>query len=430
MVNKSSPFRIFSNRKYCLYFGGQLISQIGTWMQQVALGWFTYTLTGSAFLLAVVGASSQIPALIVMPFAGVFADRYDRHKMVIATQTLAMIQAGILAYVTLTHQAQVWHLVALGMFAGLITSFDMPTRTAFVYDLVERQEDLPSTIAMNSTLFNITRLIGPALAGFVVAALGTGMCFLINAISYIAVIVALFFIGGNFKPKREQTGNVISQLKDGFGYVFRTTPVRALILYLAIFGMGGMSYALLLPVFVKNIGGNANTLGYLMSASAVGSLVGSFMLSARTSVIGLGRWIVISSFAFSLALIVFSFASNFWLAALVLAVIGLCMMIQMASINTILQTIIEDDKRGRVMSLFTMAFLGTAPIGSLLAGAIANHFGLQVTLFGCGIYCLIVAALFTSQLPRIRAETRPIYIQKGLLEAENETNLLSGEGAV
>jgi MFS family permease len=417
-------FRIFGNRKYALYFSGQLISQVGTWMQIVALSWFTYKLTNSPFLLAVVGASSQLPSLLVMPVAGVFVDRWNRHKLVVTTQILSMVQAGLLAYVTLTNQVQVWHLIALGLFAGVINAFDMPTRSAFVFDLVDRKEDLPNAIAMNSSLMNVTRMIGPALAGFVVAAVGAGYCFLLNALSYIAVIIALWFIKGDFNPKGVSQSGVFKDLFQGFEYLKRTGPVRALILMLGVFGMGGMAYSLLLPVFVQSIGGNANTLGYLMAASAGGALCGTVLLARRSSILGLGKWVRASSFAFAAALLAFSFVHSFWPAVLTLMAIGFCMLIQMASVSTILQSIVDDDKRGRVMSFYSMAFLGSAPIGSLIGGALANHIGFHWTIFACGIYCLIVAASFHSQLPRLRSEGRPIYIQRGILVAEEEAKIL------
>lgn len=422
----SGMFAIFKNRSYALYFGGQFVSLVGTWMQQVALAWFTYTLTNSPLMLAVVGASSQLPSLLVMPFAGVFADRLDRKKVIVVTAILSMIEASILAFLTLTNQIQVWHLIALGLFAGVINAFDMPTRSAYVYDLVERPEDLPSAIAMNSTLMNITRLIGPALAGFVVAMLGTGMCFLINALSYIGVLWALLAIKTESTAKTKEAKSVINELIEGFNYVRNSAPVRSLIMHLGIFGVGGMAYAMLLPVYVKHIGGDSNTLGYLMSASAIGSLCGTLFLASRKSVLGLGRWIVASSFGYSIFLMIFAFTTNFWAALLVLPIIGACMMLQMASINTILQTIVDEDKRGRTMSLFTMAFMGAAPIGSLAAGAIADRIGLPYTLFGCGVYCFIVSCLFAIQMPGLREATRPIYLEKGILVAEEEAEVLVG----
>jgi MFS family permease len=425
---KSGIFAVFRNRNYALYFGGQFISLVGTWMQMVALSWFTYKLTNSALWLAIVGASSQLPSLVIMPFAGVFADRLDRKRVIVIVQILAMLEASVLAFLTITNQVQVWHLILLGLFAGIISAFDMPTRSAFVFDLVEKKEDLPAAIAMNSTLMNVTRLIGPALAGFVVALVGTGMCFLINAVSYIPVIWALLLISTKpISKSKKAVGetSILGELKAGLEYVAKTRSVRQLIVHLGAFGVGGMAYAMLLPVFVHQIHGDSNTLGYLMSGSAIGSLCATLTLASRKSVVGLGRWINASSFAFSLALIVFAFVNDFWLAMLVLAVIGGCMMLQMASINTILQTIVEEDKRGRVMSLFTMAFMGAAPIGSLGAGALAGKIGLSNTLLICGIYCLIVSFIFYRGLPQWRKDTRPIYIEKGLLIAEEEAEILA-----
>jgi MFS family permease len=421
----SHPLRVFRNPNFRLYFSGQLISQVGTWMQQVALSWLAYKLTGSPFMLAVVGVSGQLPSLVAMPFAGVFVDRLNRHKILVATSVLAMAEAAILTVLVLSHMIQVWHLVVLGIASGLITAFDMPTRTAFVVELTGDRDDLPTSLAMNAALMNITRLFGPALAGFIVAAAGEGICFLLNAVSYIAVIAALIAIKGDFAPKADKQAKVLDELKSGFKYTFETPPIRALIILQAAFGLGGMAYAMLMPVFVKQIGGNANTLGYLMAASALGSLAGSAALASRKSVLGLGRWVVVASFCFSMALIAFSFTHALIPAMMALSVIGAMMMLQMGSAGTIIQSIVEEDKRGRVMSLFTMAFLGTAPIGSLIAGALADRFGFQHTILGCGIYCLLVAIAFVTQLPRLRRESKPIYIQRGLLNAEEEVDLLT-----
>lgn len=281
--------RVFSNTRYCLYFGGQLISQSGTWMQSVAISWLAYKMTGSAFLLATVGLSSQLPSLLTMPIAGVLVDRFNRHKVVTITQTIAMLQAGVLAALTLTHQLQLWHLIALGVWSGIVSGFDMPSRSAFVIGLVDSKADLPAAIAMNSTLMNATRMIGPALAGFIVSSVGEGMCFLINALSYIAVIIALLFIRGHFDPPKAEAASIKEELFDGWRYVWKTSTLRALIGLMAIFGLGGMAYALLLPVFVKQIGGNADTLGYLMSASAVGSIAGALLLAQRKQIVGPGQ---------------------------------------------------------------------------------------------------------------------------------------------
>jgi MFS family permease len=422
--------RVFKNRKYALYFSGQLVSQVGTWMQQIALSWLTYRLTGSAFILALVGVSSQLPSLLIMPFAGVLADRFNRHRILLLTQAGAMVQASVLAALTLSGHLQVWHLVALGLVMGVVNAFDLPVRSAFVIDLVERKEDLPAAVAMNSTLMNVSRLLGPAVAGFVVAALGEGMCFLINAASYIVVIGALLLIRGNFDPAPVATRpGVFSELKEGVAYAMRTTPIRASILLLAIFGFGGMAYAMLMPVFVKSIGGNANTLGYLSSASALGSVLGAAILATRKSVVGLGRLALLASFAYALALLGFGFAHSVWTAVPFLVVLGAALMLQMGSCNTILQSVVEDDKRGRVMSLFTLAFMASIPLGSLAGGAIASRLGFQAMIFTCAGYCLLVALVFAGQMPRLRRETRPIYLQRGLLVAEEELAIIAKPAA-
>lgn len=415
--DKLGPLAIFTNTNYSLYFGGQLVSLVGTWMQQVALSWYTYELTKSPFLLAVVGVSSQLPSLLVMPVAGVFADRVNRHKIIITTQILSMIQASILTYLTLTHQVQVSHLVLLGIFAGLINSFDMPARSAFAINLVSKEE-LTSAVAMNSSLMNITRLIGPALAGFIVGAWGAGICFLLNAASYFAVIVALLLIRGDFHPAPKEKRGVVDELKDGLKYAWRTSPIRAILLLVCTIGLGASGYMLLMPMFVKQIGGDANTLGYLMSASAAGSLAGTLTLASRKTVVGLGRWVVVSAVLFSLGLVGFSFIHSFWPAIFAVTFIGATMMLMMAACSTILQSIVEEDKRGRVMALFAMSFMGAAPFGGMLSGAIADHFGFHLTVMGCGIYCLFIALVFAYLVPRLRKEGRAVYIQFGLLKPD------------
>jgi MFS family permease len=283
---------------------------------------------------------------------------------------------------------------------------------------------------MNSSLMNVSRLLGPAVAGFVVASLGEGMCFLINATSYVAVIAALLLIRGNFEPRpRANRPGVMAELREGLTYAVRTTPIRAPILLLAVFGFGGMAYAMLMPVFVKGIGGDANSLGYLSSASALGSVLGTAILATRKSVLGLGRWALASSFSYALALLAFGFANSLWTALPILVWLGGSMMLQMGCCNTILQAVVEDDKRGRVMSLFTMAFMATIPLGSLAGGAIASRFGFHAMIFACAGWCLVVAVLFAHQMPRLRRETRPVYIKRGLLEAEEEMDSLSRPAA-
>lgn len=421
------PFDVFSSSKYTLYFGGQLISQTGTWMQQVALSWFVYDLTHSAFLLAAVGVAAQVPSLMLMPFAGVMADSMNRHRIVLLTQIFAMVQAGILTFVVMSGHAEIWHLMVLAVFSGVLMAFDMPVRSAFLVNIINNKEDLPKAISMNSALFNITRLIGPAIAGFIMVKLSIGICFLINALSYIAVIGALLMIKGNFDPpKKESLKNEgLKKLKEGFEYSVKTIPVRAIIIFMAAFCMGGMVYITLMPVLVKELQGDPSTLGMLMSISAVGSCIGAVGLGFRKSILGLGKWIVGASLTFSLALVLFSFCHNLAQYAPLMVILGASMMFMMSACSTILQTIIEEEKRGRVMSLFTMAFMGTAPIGGLVGGACANQFGFHATILGAGIYCLLVSLVFGMKMPELRQQSKPIYIEKGLLQAEEEIDILT-----
>jgi MFS family permease len=421
---RPNPFRVFASRNYALYFGGQLVSQVGTWMQQIALSWLTYKLTNSALMLAVVGVSAQLPALVVMPFAGVYSDRLNRHRILLATQAAALLQAAVLAALTLGGHLQVWHLVALGLVMGVITAFDMPVRSAFIASLVAHREDLPAAIAMNSSLMNVSRLLGPALAGFLVAAVGEGLCFAINAASYVAVLLALLLIRGDFAPRaRAQQRSVLEELAEGLRYAAAITPIRAPILLLALFGFGGMAYATLLPVFVRDIGGDANTLGYLSSASAAGSILGTAVVATRKSVVGMGRLAVAACFAYAAFLFVFGFVGSLATALPVLVVLGATMMLQLGCCNTILQSVVEEDKRGRVMSLFTMAFMATVPLGALAAGAIASRFGFRAMIFACAGWVALVAIAFVQQMPRLRRETRAVYVQRGILEAEDEVEI-------
>jgi MFS family permease len=408
--------RALRHKNYRLFFGGQSLSLIGTWMQQVALGWLVYRLTDSAFLLGLVGFSSQIPTFILASFAGVLADRYNKHKIIIATQTLAMLQAFILAFLTLTGTIQIWQILLLSLFSGLINAFDMPTRQSFVIEMVDDRNDLPNAIALNSSMFNAARLIGPTLAGFLITALGEGLCFLINAISYIAVIAALSLMNISPKVNNQKKEKVLEGMKEGIRYAYNFKPIRALLLLIALVSLTGMPYAVLMPVFAKDIlQGNAHTLGFLFGAVGCGALIGAIYLASRKSVLGLGRWIAIATSVFSLGLLFFSFSRNIYLSVGLMLFTGFGMMMQMASTNTLLQTLVDDDKRGRVMSLYVMAFMGTAPFGSFMAGTLASTIGAPLTVLSSGIICLTGAFIFYRNLPSLRKHIRPIYIQKGIL---------------
>ena len=399
MSESANPFRVFASRNYSLYFGGQLVSQVGTWMQQIALSWLTYKMTNSAMMLALVAVSSQLPALVVMPFAGVLSDRFNRHRILLLTQLAALVQATVLAALALAGHLQVWHLVALGLLMGVITAFDMPVRSAFVSGLAARRDDLPAAIAMNSSLMNVSRLLGPALAGFVVAAFGEGICFAINAASYVAVLAALLSIRGNFAPPpRTQQRTVFAELAEGLRYAASVTPIRAPILLLALFGFGGMAYASLMPVFVTDIGGNANTLGYLSSAAALGSVFGTAVVATRKSVIGMGRIAIGACVVYGFGLLAFSFAGSLASALPVLVLLGGAQMLQLGCCNTILQTVVEEDKRGRVMS-FYLINRATIPIGTLLVGGLAHYFGGPAAVQMMSLSALGLAVLVISTHP-------------------------------
>ena len=410
-------FRTLRHRNYRLFFSGQLVSLIGTWMQQVALTWLVYRLTNSPFLLGVVGFVGQMPTFLLGPFAGVLADKANRHRIIIITQTLSMVQASVLAILTLTGNISVLSIIVLSIFLGLVNAFDMPTRQSFLLDMIESREDLPNAIALNSSMFNGARLLGPSIAGLVIAAIGEGLCFLLNALSYVAVIAALFAMkitrrhGSDRKPQR-----VLEGFTEGFHYAFGFSPIRNILLLLALVSMMGMPYAVLMPVYARDIlHGGPHTLGFLMGATGVGALAGALSLASRKSVVGLGRWIAVAAGTFGLGLIAFSFSHTLWLSIILLFVVGAGMMVQMASSNTIIQTIADDDKRGRVMSFYTMSFVGMAPLGSLLAGTLADVIGAPMTLLISGIAVVLGAMAFANQLSVLRKEVRPIYVKLGII---------------
>jgi len=408
--------RALRHKNYRLFFTGQSLSLIGTWMQSVALGWLVYRLTDSAFLLGLVGFASQIPTFILASFAGVLADRYNKHKIIITTQTLAMIQAFILAFLTLSSSIQIWHIIVLSLFSGLINAFDMPTRQSFVIDMVDDRNDLPNAIALNSSVFNAARLIGPTIAGFVISALGEGLCFLINGMSFLTVIAALLLMKIPTKANNNKNEKVLEGVKEGIKYAYNFKPIRALLLLIGLVSLTGMPYTVLMPVFAKDIlHGNSQTLGFLFGAVGTGAFIGAIYLASRKSVLGLGKWIAIAASIFSLGLLFFSFSRNIYLSVGLMLFTGFGMMMQMASTNTLLQTLVDDDKRGRVMSLYVMAFMGTAPFGSFMAGTLASTIGAPYTVLSSGVICLIGAIIFYKNLPELRKHIRPVYVKKGII---------------
>lgn len=389
---------------------------IGTWMTQVAMIWLVYHLTNSALLLGIVGFSSQIPSFVIGPFGGIFVDRWNRHRILVTTQILAMIQSLALAVLALTGIIQIWHIILLSIFQGFINAFDAPARQAFVMEMIEKKEDLGNAIALNSSMFNGARLVGPAIAGLVIASVGAGMCFLIDGVSYIAVIASLLAM--KIKPRQitVQTTNVWQRLKEGFIYAFSFPPIRAILLLLALFSFMGMPYMVLIPIFAtKILDGDAETLGFLMTASGLGALMGGIYLSSRQSVVGLGKVIAFSPAVLGVGLIIFSQSRLLWLSLLMMLIVGCASILQIASSNTILQTIVEEDKRGRLMSLYTMSFLGILPFGNLAAGALASRIGAPNTVMIGGLFCILGSLIFAKQLPKLTRLIRPLYRKIGLL---------------
>lgn len=415
-INLKHTFRAFKYRNYQLYFGGQGISLIGTWMQRIAMSWLVYRLTNSTFLLGLVGFLSAIPMFIITPFAGVIVDRISRYKIILWMQILATIQALMLWFLIITNWIQIWHIIVLSIILGIINAFDTPARQSFVIEIVEKKEDLGNAIALNSTMFNGARLIGPPLAGIIIASAGEGMCFLINGLTFFAVIIGLLLMKINERKNELPQSDIFKDLKQGFEYTFSFLPIRAIILLLALISIMGMPYVVLMPVFAKEIlHGGPQTLGFLMGVAGVGAIIGALYLASRKSVVGLGKLIPISAMIFGLGIITFSFSRIFLFSAFVMLFIGFGMMVQMASSNTVVQTIIDDDKRGRVMAFYVTAFLGTTPFGSLLAGSIASKIGAPYTLLISGVTCILGALMFLRKLPEIRKLTHPIYTKMGIL---------------
>ncbi len=407
--------RAFRSRNYRLFFAGQSFSLIGTWMQQVALSWLVYRLTGSALLLGIIGFVSQIPSLFISPVAGVLADRWDRRNLLLATQCLAMVQAVILSALVLAGVIRIWEIILLSTLMGIVNSFDVPIRQAFVVEMVEAREDLANAIALNSSMFHGTRLIGPALAGILIGVVGEGVCFLVNAVSYLAVICSLIAMITTPAEPHARDWRILPELKEGFIYAYRSTPIRYILLLLSFVSLLGIPFVVLLPVFAREIlHGGAHTYGFLMAASGMGSLIAAIYLAARKNVFGLGRIIAFSPAVMGVSIIALSFSRSLPLSLVILMFAGFGMMIQIASSNTILQTIVDDDKRGRIMSLYAMSFMGMAPFGCLLVGALAGHIGATRTVFLSGACCILGSAVFICRLPRFRREVHPIYERLGI----------------
>jgi MFS family permease len=409
--------RALRYRNYRLFFGGQIVSLIGTWMTSVATSWLVYRLTGSAWMLGVVVFAGQIPAFALAAFAGTLVDRVDKHKLVIATQAAAMVQSFALAWLTLTGRITIPLLILLNAADGVINAFDMPCRQAFVVEMIEDKKDLGNAIALNSSMVNAARMIGPAVGGALIAAAGEGWCFFADGASFLAVIAALLAMRVKPRaPKPRHAGGALAELKEGWDYTVGFAPIRAIIILLALVSLLGLPYTVLVPIYAGRIlGGGPHTLGLLMTATGCGALAGAAWLAQRRSVLGLDRAIPVATAAFGLGLAAFSFSRTLWLSIAILVVVGVGFMVQIAASNTIVQTIVDDDKRGRVMSFFMMAFLGAAPFGSLLMGRLADRIGAPLATRLGGLACAVCAGVFALQLPRLRRAIRPTYERMGLL---------------
>jgi MFS family permease len=416
-VKLPATLRALQYRNFQLFFSGQLISLIGTWMQNVAQAWLVYRLTKSSLLLGSVGFAGQIPVFLMAPVGGIVADRYSRRVVVIATQTSSMLLAFALAFLVLTNTVQIWHIFALSALLGVVNAFDIPARQAFIVEMVGRP-DLMNAIALNSSMFNASRVIGPAVAGLLVAYIGEGWCFFANGVSYIAVIIGLFAM--DVEPHRPaRTSSPISDVIEGFRFVIQNSPIHAILMLLGVVSLTGMPYSVLMPIFAdKILHGGAKALGTLMGATGVGALSGALLLASRRNLKGLGRWVAVSATSFGASMVVFSMSRNYWLSIILLVPVGFSMMIEMGSSNTLIQSMVPDHLRGRVMSVYSMMFMGMAPVGSLLAGGAADRIGAPGTVACGGLVCMCAAAIYWTFLPRIRVGARRLIVAQQMTAGE------------
>jgi MFS family permease len=426
----SHAWRALKHRNFKLFVSGQSISLIGTWMTRLATSWLVYRLTGSALLLGVVGFSGQILTFLLAPFAGVWVERLDRRKLLVWTQALAGIQSLAMAALTLAKIITIHEIIVLAALQGLINAFDMPGRQAFLVQMVDDKQDLGNAIALNSSIVNLARLVGPALAGLVIAWVGEGYCFLIDGLSYGAVIASLLMMHVKPLALRRVPTTMLVQMREGWSYVSTFKPIRTILLLFAVISLMGMPFMVLLPIFSgKILHGGAHTLGFLTGASGVGALVSALSLALRKSVRGLTTMIQVAAALFGVGLILFGMSHVLWLSLLLMLVVGFGMMQGLAASNTVIQTLVPEDKRGRMMSYYTMAFVGMAPFGSLMAGALAHRFGAPHAVIITGSMCVLGAVWFTTQLPSVRAVMRPIYREMGIIPGVEEVVLEERAGA-
>ena len=419
-----ATLRALQYRNFQLFFSGQLISLIGTWMQNLAQAWLVYRITGSMILLGGISFCSQIPIFLFSTVGGIVADRYSRHRVVIATQSASMVLALALAALTLSHTVHIWHIFVLSALLGVVNAFDIPARQSFIVDMVGRA-DLMNAIALNSSMFNASRVVGPAVAGILVAAIGEGGCFFANGISYIAVIVGLLLM--RVAPHRPVTGggSPVAKIVEGFRFVIRNRPIHALLILLSIASVTGMPFTVLMPVFADRIlHGGPKALGWLTGCAGMGALGAALLLASRQTLKGLSGWIATSATAFGVGLLIFALSRTFLFSALILVPVGFSLMLQMGSSNTLIQSMVPDHLRGRVMGVYSMMLMGMAPFGGLLAGVVADRFGAPTTVAIGGVICLAAAGIFWTQLPEIRVHTRRMIAVQQAASAEKQ---LAGE---
>jgi MFS family permease len=412
--------RAFRHRSFRVFYVGQGLSLIGSWLQTIATSWLVYRLTGSAFMLGLAAGAQQLPLLFVAPLAGVWADRLDRRRLLIATQALAAIQALALAALTFAEVVTVWHVVAAALFLGLVNAFETPTRQAFLLEMVETKEDLPNAIALQSMLFNSTRFVGPTVAGIVLAAAGEATCFLLNGLSYAAVVAAYWLIRVKPRPRGAAREGWWRELQAGFRYAFGSVATRRLIVLLAALAFFSAPWMSLMPIYAaETFAGDSRTLGILVSAVGLGALAGTALLAVRPNVRGLGRFIAGCALAAGVALTVYALSRWLWLSLVALPLFGFGLIASVAATNTVLQTVADEDKRGRIISIYVMTFLGIAPLGNFVAGTIAERIGVHWTLAGCGLAVFAAGAWFAANLESWRRAVRPLYARQGILPEQD-----------
>jgi MFS family permease len=421
-----ATLRALQYRNFQLFFSGQLISLIGTWMQNVAQAWLVYRLSGSSLLLGAVGFSSQIPVFLLSPVGGIVADRWQRRRVVIATQVSSMILACALAALTLTGTVRIAHIFVLSALLGAVNAFDIPARQSFIVEMVGRG-DLMNAIALNSSMFNASRVLGPAIAGILVASIGEGWCFFANAVSYIAVIAGLLMMRVPHRRIAGSHDSPVAHIVEGFRWVAHNRAVHSLLLLLAVVSLAGMPYTVLMPIFADRIlHGGAAALGVLMGATGIGALVGALLLASRTNLRGLNRWVGLSALGFGIVLMVFSYSRSYWLSVVVLVLVGFSIMIENGASNTLIQSMVPDDLRGRVMSVYSMMFMGMAPIGSLAAGFAAGRAGAPLTVAAGGAMCVIFGGVFLMFLPRIRVDARRLIVAQQMAPGDPPQEMTGG----